>query len=108
MEPIHKFNNGRGAMLCNGCRTIISTGPKTEELFCDKCKQMEHIIDIMKSDEQLGLYDDIIDVVNRQGEISEGDMPSIIDFTGPTKHTESEIEYVEWDHKKQSWEKSKK
>lgn len=39
MEPIHKFNNGRGAMLCNGCRTIISTGPKTEELFCDKCNQ---------------------------------------------------------------------
>jgi len=58
MEPIHKFNNGRGAMLCNGCRTIISTGPKTEELFCDKCKQMEHIIDIMKSDEELGLYDE--------------------------------------------------
>lgn len=39
MEPIHKFNNGRGAMLCNGCRTIISTGPKTEELLCDKCKE---------------------------------------------------------------------
>ena len=39
MEPIHKFNNGRGAMLCNGCRTIISTGPKTEELFCNKCKE---------------------------------------------------------------------
>lgn len=39
MEPIYKFNNGRGAMLCNGCRTIISTGPKTEELLCDKCKE---------------------------------------------------------------------
>ena len=39
MKPIHKFNKGRGAMLCNGCRTIISTGPKTEELFCDKCKE---------------------------------------------------------------------
>ena len=38
MEPIHKFNNGRGAMLCNICRTIISTGPKTKELFCEKCK----------------------------------------------------------------------
>ena len=102
MNPIHKFNNGRGAMLCNGCRTIISTGPKTEELFCDKCKQIEHIIDIMRSD------DDIIDVVNRQGKIAEGDMHSIIDFTGPTKHAESEIEYVEWDHKKQLWKKSKK
>lgn len=42
MEPIYKFNNGRGAMLCNGCRTIISIGPKTEELFCDKCKNMKY------------------------------------------------------------------
>jgi hypothetical protein len=39
MKPIHKFNNGRGAMLCNKCRTIISTGPKTNELLCDKCKE---------------------------------------------------------------------
>ena len=43
MEPIHKFNNGRGAMLCNLCRTIISTGPKTEELLCDKCKQIDEV-----------------------------------------------------------------
>jgi NTP pyrophosphatase (non-canonical NTP hydrolase) len=48
-------------MLCNGCRTIISTGPKTEELFCDKCKQIENIIDMMGSDEELGLYNDIVD-----------------------------------------------
>jgi hypothetical protein len=38
MEPIYKFNNGRGAMLCNICRTIISTGPATKELYCEKCK----------------------------------------------------------------------
>ena len=38
MEPIHKFNNGRGAMICVKCRTIISTGPATEELYCEKCK----------------------------------------------------------------------
>jgi hypothetical protein len=61
MEPIHKFNNGRGAMLCNGCRTIISTGPKTDELFCDKCKQKNNIIEIMKSDEELKLYYDQMD-----------------------------------------------
>ena len=58
MEPIHKFNNGRGAMLCNKCRTIISTGPKTEELYCDKCKQKNHIIKIMKDDEEFKLYDE--------------------------------------------------
>ena len=39
MKPIHKYNNGNGAMLCNGCRTIISTGPKTEEVLCEKCKE---------------------------------------------------------------------
>jgi len=38
IEPIHKFNNGRGAMICVKCRTIISTGPKTKELYCEKCK----------------------------------------------------------------------
>lgn len=37
IEPIFKFNNGNGAMLCNKCRTIISTGQKTEQLYCDKC-----------------------------------------------------------------------
>lgn len=37
-EPIYKFNNGNGAMLCNKCRTIISTGPKTDVLYCEKCE----------------------------------------------------------------------
>jgi hypothetical protein len=31
----------------------------------------------------------------------------IIDFTGPTKHTTSEIEYVKWNKKKQLWKKIK-
>lgn len=39
MKPIHKYNNGNGATICNGCRTIISTGPKTEEVLCEKCKE---------------------------------------------------------------------
>jgi hypothetical protein len=39
VKPIHKFNNGRGAMLCNNCRTIISTGPATKELYCEKCEK---------------------------------------------------------------------
>jgi hypothetical protein len=39
MEPIYKFNNGGGAMLCNKCRTIITTGKKTKEVMCNKCKQ---------------------------------------------------------------------
>lgn len=56
MKPIHKYNNGNGAMICNGCRTIISTGPKTEEVLCEKCKQKKYIIEIMEKDEEAGLY----------------------------------------------------
>lgn len=37
MKPIHKFNNGAGATLCNTCSVIISNG-LTEDLYCDKCK----------------------------------------------------------------------
>jgi len=37
IKPIYKFNNGNGAMLCNKCSTIISTGKKTEQLYCNKC-----------------------------------------------------------------------
>ena len=37
MNPIYKFNNGRGATLCNLCRTIITTGKPTNNLYCDRC-----------------------------------------------------------------------
>ena len=39
INPIHKFNDGEGATLCNRCRTIISKG-HTQELYCDECKQV--------------------------------------------------------------------
>ena len=61
MKPIYKFNSGIGGMICNGCRTIISTGPKTEEVLCKKCKQKRHIIDIMEKDESLELYTEIME-----------------------------------------------
>jgi len=45
MKPIIKFNNGRGAILCNRCRTIIKedltkaeTQGQTNLLLCDSCK----------------------------------------------------------------------
>lgn len=37
MKPIHKFNNGRGATLCHLCRTIITIGKPTNDLYCDRC-----------------------------------------------------------------------
>ena len=40
-KPIHKFNGGIGATLCNECRTIITEG-MTEDLLCDKCLEAHH------------------------------------------------------------------
>ena len=37
MNPIYKFNNGRGATLCHLCRTIITVGKLTNNLYCDRC-----------------------------------------------------------------------
>lgn len=42
LKPIHKFNNSRGATLCNSCSVIISIG-LTEDLYCEKCKIKEHV-----------------------------------------------------------------
>jgi hypothetical protein len=41
MKPIHKFNNGNGATLCNSCSKIISIG-LTDELFCGKECEAKH------------------------------------------------------------------
>jgi hypothetical protein len=44
LKPIHKFNNGMGATLCNECYVIISKG-LTEELFCEKCKPKQETLE---------------------------------------------------------------
>jgi hypothetical protein len=44
LKPIHKFNNGMGATLCNECYVIISEG-LTEELFCEKCKPKQETLE---------------------------------------------------------------
>ena len=54
MKPIHKFNNGNLATICNQCSVIITTG-LTDDLYCNKCRK-ELLQDIMKDDEALGLY----------------------------------------------------
>lgn len=35
MKPIHKFNNSRGATLCNNCKKIIIDG-LTDDLYCEE------------------------------------------------------------------------
>lgn len=37
MKPIHKYNGGDGATLCNNCRVVISN-QLTDSLYCHKCK----------------------------------------------------------------------
>lgn len=45
MKPIHKFNNGRGATLCHLCRTIITVGKPTNDLYCDRCLDERNFIE---------------------------------------------------------------
>ena len=35
IKPIHKFNGGRGATLCNECRVIIREGLTDDLVFTD-------------------------------------------------------------------------
>lgn len=39
LNPIHKFNGGRGATLCHGCTRIITEG-LTDDKLCEKCKEI--------------------------------------------------------------------
>jgi hypothetical protein len=57
MKPIHKFNNGNLATLCRQCSVIITTG-LTDDLYCKECNKYrkELLQEIMKEDEDLGLY----------------------------------------------------
>jgi len=48
LKPIHKFNSGLGATLCNECYVIISEG-LTEELFCEKCKHKQKLNSLVES-----------------------------------------------------------
>jgi hypothetical protein len=54
MKPIHKWNSGYLATICNKCSVIITTG-HTDDLYCNDCRK-EMLQDIMKEDEALGLY----------------------------------------------------
>lgn len=40
-KAIYKFNGGHGALLCNGCNTIVAKGHDhdlTKEHFCVSCE----------------------------------------------------------------------
>jgi hypothetical protein len=50
LKRIKKFNNGNGAILCNGCRVIVKEGwnnitkedwESEEPVFCEKCNELK-------------------------------------------------------------------
>ena len=53
-KPIHKFNNGRGATLCHECGVIINRG-LTDDLYCEKCKNMKAEKDLRDMISKLGM-----------------------------------------------------
>ena len=58
MKPIHKFNNGNGATICHLCRTIITVGKPTNDLYCDRClservKTDEEFINIIEQSKKV-------------------------------------------------------
>jgi hypothetical protein len=64
MKPIHKWNSGYLATLCNQCSIIITTG-HTDDLYCEECNNHREklLIEIMKEDEDLGLYIEQMDLL---------------------------------------------
>jgi hypothetical protein len=52
-KPIHKFNGGLGATLCNKCRKIITTG-LTEDLHCSDCAGNSiHVYELIRENDGL-------------------------------------------------------
>jgi hypothetical protein len=58
IKPKHKLNSGMGATLCNICNTII-TPFLTDELYCDKHKNMD-------KDEIIAIQKELIDLLMNQ------------------------------------------
>jgi len=64
MEPILKFNNGRGAILCHECSIIIKANltqdeweGKTDLFYCDKCKEKLNLYIMKKIYKATLIYD---------------------------------------------------
>jgi len=56
LKPIRKFNNGRGALLCNKCRTIMATGKEAWEGNATLCEDCKYVIISDAGDEQEGMH----------------------------------------------------
>jgi hypothetical protein len=98
MEPIYKYNNGNGAMLCVKCRTIISTGPKTEELYCEKCKPKQETLlgkTISKKDADKDSFEDVINYKIKRSYSEEDLIQTLIKFNQEIQEVEDVREWFE-------------
>ena len=107
MKPIHKFNNGRGATLCHQCSVIITTG-LTDDLYCEECKdhRKKLLIEIMKEDEDLGLYIEQMEkeepkqetenIKNFKKLVSDEISPAMKDFIKEKQETLEEASETAW------------
>jgi hypothetical protein len=57
MKPIHKFNNGEGATICQNCYCAINLG-WSDEVLCNKCKGY---VESEKEKEKWKALEDLID-----------------------------------------------
>lgn len=63
IKPIHKFNNGNEATICNYCRTIISIGKFTNDLYCNQCLNR---IKIVKLEEEFNTLKKFHEQINKE------------------------------------------
>jgi len=96
MKPIHKFNNGNLATICNQCSVIITTG-LTDDLYCEECKdhRKKLLIEIMKEDEALGLYIEQMEKEESEQETHEYSLLQHIKFCLECKNESQAIRLIE-------------
>jgi hypothetical protein len=51
IKPIHKFNNGNGATLCNNCSKVINNG-FTDALYCNEICESKHNLKLNFTDKE--------------------------------------------------------
>lgn len=89
IEPIHKFNGGLGATLCNKCRKIITTG-FTEDIYCEDCggRARKYLLTrtrdsrVISGDSILYIEWDELGRFKEKHELPEIDRSLVVDFNG--------------------------
>lgn len=72
-KAIYKYNNGNGALLCNSCSVIITTGFKHEdkEHYCNNCQEESPMDEYVYYWEQHDVYcyhSELLDYIDMFGQ----------------------------------------